>query len=130
MSVGKAGERHLESLLSGTDGFRLLKSSLASRCGGPGGPFVARWTDCIVSAICICGIRSGRFDILSALFSSGTRCGQISKVLRFVLHASTLKHVGPFSTAPCVTVLEVLSKVICSEELLRLIAFGKFVYIR
>jgi hypothetical protein len=29
-------------LLSGTDGLRLLKSSLASRCGGSGGPFVAR----------------------------------------------------------------------------------------
>lgn len=48
---------------------------------------------------------------------------------RLVLHASILEHVRPFAAGPMVAMLEVLSEMIGPEELLRLIAFPKIVYV-
>jgi len=46
---------------------------------------------------------------------------------RFILHASILKHVRPLPTGPSMAVLEVLTKVVSTVELLRLVALAKFV---
>lgn len=45
----------------------------------------------------------------------------------FVLHACILEHVRPFSAFTGVAVLEVLTKVVCPEELLVMITLGELV---
>lgn len=48
---------------------------------------------------------------------------------RLVLHASVLKHVGPLAAGARVAVFQVLAKMVCAEELLRLIALAEFVHV-
>lgn len=47
---------------------------------------------------------------------------------RLVSHAGVLQHVGPLSAGTSVTVLQVLSEMVCTEEFLCLVAFTKFVH--
>lgn len=46
---------------------------------------------------------------------------------RFIPHTCVLQHVGPLATLALMTVFQVLAKVVCSVELLRLIALSKLV---
>jgi len=46
---------------------------------------------------------------------------------RLIFHASVLQHVGPLATSTGVAVFQMLAEVISAEELLRLVAFAKFV---
>jgi len=50
--------------------------------------------------------------------------------IRLILHASGLQHIRPFPTCASVTVLQVLAKMVSTEELLRLIAFSKLMCVR
>lgn len=47
---------------------------------------------------------------------------------RFVFHAGILQLVRPFTTGTSMTVLQVLTEVVCPEKLLALVAFTKLVY--
>jgi hypothetical protein len=46
-----------------------------------------------------------------------------------ILHTSILEHVRPFPTRAGMAMFQVLSKMICAEELLGMIAFAKFVHV-
>lgn len=48
---------------------------------------------------------------------------------RFIFHAGILQHVCPFSAGACVTVFQMLPKMIRPEELFGLIALAELVYI-
>lgn len=48
---------------------------------------------------------------------------------RLIFHTCILKHVRPFATRPRVTMLQVLSKMVGSEEFLGQIAFAEFVLV-
>src|SRR6187402_1527123 len=45
-----------------------------------------------------------------------------------ILHTRILKHVCPFPAGTCVAVLQMLSEMICSKELLGVITLSKFVH--
>lgn len=46
-----------------------------------------------------------------------------------VLHARVLQHIGPFSTCTRVAMLQMLTKMVGTEEFLRLIAFTEFMHV-
>lgn len=59
-----------------------------------------------------------------------SRCGSVSSPWlrrRLVLHASVFETVGPFTTRALMAVLEMLSEMISSKELLRLVTLAELV---
>lgn len=46
----------------------------------------------------------------------------------FLLHACIFQDIGPLPTRACMAVLEMLAEMVCTEELLRIVAFAELVY--
>ena len=44
------------------------------------------------------------------------------------MHAGVFQHVGPFAAGTMMAVLEMLSEVVCSEELLGMVTLSEFVH--
>lgn len=48
---------------------------------------------------------------------------------RLILHTCVFEHVCPLPARACVAMLEMLSEMVCAEELLRVVALSEFVQI-
>ena len=82
-----------------------------------------------VSGLVVCFIDDSRFRRKRRDRRTRDRTYRTNSLLWrwLVPHTRIFQHVGPLSTCTSVTVLQMLSKMICTEKLLGLIAFAKFV---
>lgn len=68
----------------------------------------------------------GNFQLSTALLVDATK---LCFHMCFLFYTGILKDICPFPTGTCMTMFQMLSKIICLKEFLDIIAFSKFVHI-